>query len=88
MEAYLAAVHQLAGQVTHAVAMALELPEDYFGAWFTTPMVIMSPLHYPPQEAQDVGEISGRGWAPGRTRTTAAWRCSPRTTGAACGSGP
>ena len=31
--------------------MALELPEDYFDAWFTTPMVIMSPLHYPPQAA-------------------------------------
>jgi isopenicillin N synthase-like dioxygenase len=58
MEAYFAAVHRLAGQVTHAVAMALELPEDYFDAWFTTPMVIMSPLHYPPQEVQDGGEIS------------------------------
>jgi isopenicillin N synthase-like dioxygenase len=51
MEAYFAAVHHLAGQVTHAVATALELPEDYFDAWFTTPMVIMSPLHYPPQAA-------------------------------------
>ena len=44
-------MHALARQVTHAVAMALELPEDYFDAWFTTPMVIMSPLHYPPQAA-------------------------------------
>jgi isopenicillin N synthase-like dioxygenase len=51
MEAYFGAVHDLAGQVTHAVATALELPEDYFDAWFTTPMVIMSPLHYPPQAA-------------------------------------
>jgi isopenicillin N synthase-like dioxygenase len=58
MEAYFAAVHDLARQVTHAVAMALELPEDYFDDWFTTPMVIMSPLHYPPQGAPDGGEIS------------------------------
>ena len=58
MEEYFAAVHHLAGQVTHAVAMALELPEGFFDAWFTHPMVIMSPLHYPPQEAQDGGEIS------------------------------
>ena len=27
------AVHRLAGQVTAAVAVALELPEDYFAAW-------------------------------------------------------
>jgi isopenicillin N synthase-like dioxygenase len=35
MEAYFAAVHRLAGQVTAAVAVALELPEDYFeaGRW-------------------------------------------------------
>jgi len=49
MQAYFDGLHDLAGQVTHAVAMALELPEDYFDAWFTTPMVILSPLHYPPQ---------------------------------------
>jgi isopenicillin N synthase-like dioxygenase len=58
MEAYFAAVHRLAGQVTAAVAVALELPEDYFEAWFTTPMVIMSPLHYPPQQAAGGAEIS------------------------------
>jgi hypothetical protein len=58
MEAYFAAVHGLARQVTHAIAVALELPEDYFDDWFTTPMVIMSPLHYPPQAAADGGEIS------------------------------
>jgi isopenicillin N synthase-like dioxygenase len=56
MEAYFVAVHDLAGQVTHAVATALELPEDYFDAWFTTPMVIMSPLHYP-QAASGVQQI-------------------------------
>jgi isopenicillin N synthase-like dioxygenase len=58
MEEYFAAVHHLAGQVTHAVAMALELPEDYFDAWFTTAMVIMSPLHYPPQQVTRGREIS------------------------------
>lgn len=58
MEAYFAAVHGLAREVTHAIAVALELPEEYFDAWFTTPMVIMSPLHYPPQGAPDGGEIS------------------------------
>ena len=36
----------------------LELLEDYFAAWFTTPMVIMSPLHYPPQQVAGGGEIS------------------------------
>ena len=58
MEDYQAAVHRLAGQVTAAVAVALELPEDYFAAWFTTPMVILSPLHYPPQGSSDQGDIS------------------------------
>jgi isopenicillin N synthase-like dioxygenase len=58
MEEYFAAVHRLAREVTHAIALALELPEDYFDDWFTTPMVIMSPLHYPPQAAGDGGEIS------------------------------
>jgi isopenicillin N synthase-like dioxygenase len=57
MEEYFAAVHQLAGQVTHAIAIALELPEDYFDAWFTTPMVIMSPLHYPPQRGSREDQI-------------------------------
>ena len=55
MESYFAPVHGLAREVTHAVAVALELPEDYFDAWFTTPMVIMSPLHYPPQAAPTAG---------------------------------
>jgi isopenicillin N synthase-like dioxygenase len=32
--------------------MPLELPEDYFDSWFRTPMVIVSPLHYPPQAAR------------------------------------
>jgi isopenicillin N synthase-like dioxygenase len=58
MEAYFAAVHDLARQVTHAIALALELPEDYFDAWFTTPMVIMSPLHYPPQEVRSGREVT------------------------------
>ena len=58
MEAYFDAVRDLAGQVTHAVAIALELPEEFFDAWFTTPMVIMSPLHYPPQEVPRGGQIS------------------------------
>jgi len=52
MEDYFSEVRDLAGRVTHAIAMALELPEDYFDAWFTTPMVIMSPLHYPPQDVR------------------------------------
>jgi isopenicillin N synthase-like dioxygenase len=58
MEEYFAAVHDLAGQVTHAVAVALELPEDYFDAWFTTAMLVMSPLHYPPQQVTGGEEIS------------------------------
>jgi isopenicillin N synthase-like dioxygenase len=57
MEEYFGAVHALARQVTHAVAVALELPEDYFDAWFTTPMVIMSPLHYPPQAASSGQQV-------------------------------
>ncbi|HEY3141881.1 MAG TPA: 2-oxoglutarate and iron-dependent oxygenase domain-containing protein [Acidimicrobiales bacterium] len=79
MEEYFGAVHGLAGQVTHAVATALELPEDYFDAWFTTAMVIMSPLHYPPQKASR-GRSTNRASALAPTPTTAAWRCSPRTT--------
>jgi isopenicillin N synthase-like dioxygenase len=58
LEEYYAALRGLAGQVTHAIAVALELPEDYFDAWFTHPMVILSPLHYPPQRVPDTGEIT------------------------------
>jgi isopenicillin N synthase-like dioxygenase len=58
MEEYFGAVRALAGQVTHAIAMALELPEDFFDAWFTTPMVIMSTLHYPPQQVAPGQQIS------------------------------
>jgi isopenicillin N synthase-like dioxygenase len=84
MEAYFEAVHGLARQVTHAIAVALELPEDYFDDWFTTPMVIMSPLHYPPQAAADGGRSARPASAPAPTPTTAAWPCWPRTTGAGC----
>jgi isopenicillin N synthase-like dioxygenase len=61
LEEYFAAVHHLAGQVTRAVALAIELPEDYFDAWFTTAMLVMSPLHYPPQEAAPSGARVGAG---------------------------
>ncbi len=52
MEAYWQAMRQLAHQVLHAIALALQLPEDYFDAWFTTPMAVLGPLHYPPQAGQ------------------------------------
>jgi isopenicillin N synthase-like dioxygenase len=58
LEEYFAALLDLGKQVTHAVALSLEVPEDYFDAWFTTPMVIMSPLYYPPQEGANGKEIN------------------------------
>ena len=41
---------QLAGHIVHMLALSLELPEDYFDAFFTTPMTTLSPIFYPPQK--------------------------------------
>lgn len=52
MEDYWQAMRQLAGEILHALALALELPEDHFDPWFTVPMATLGPLHYPPQAGE------------------------------------
>jgi isopenicillin N synthase-like dioxygenase len=67
MEAYFAAVPGLAREVTNAVAVALELPEDYFNAR----------VRRRPTSGRSARPAS----APAPTPTTAAWPW-PKTTGA------
>lgn len=47
-EAYLAAMLGLQGELAHAFALALELPEDRFDAFFRAPPSQLELLHYPP----------------------------------------
>src|SRR5439155_11757787 len=58
LEEYYAARRGVAREVTHAIALALELDGRYFDAWFPSPMVILSPLHHPPQRGTAEGEIT------------------------------
>lgn len=40
-------------QLLHIVALALDLPEEFFDSRTRFPMAGLRPLHYPPQEASD-----------------------------------
>ena len=48
--AYQGAVEQLARKMLPVVARALELPADYFSAYFETPYIQLRMLHYPPRD--------------------------------------
>ena len=54
MEQYLSAMMVLGHKLMSAVALSLDLPQNYFGALQKKPITIQRLLHYPPQE----GEIS------------------------------
>lgn len=51
MNAYFAAARDLAIQVMHALALALDLPGDYFAEFTQNPSCRLRLLHYPPQPA-------------------------------------
>jgi len=46
MEEYVSAVITLSVRITHLLAMALDLPEDWFDQYFTRPLTALRPLHY------------------------------------------
>jgi isopenicillin N synthase-like dioxygenase len=46
------ALVRLGREIMHALALALELPEDHFDRWLTGPMATLGPLHYPPHEGR------------------------------------
>ena len=49
MQAYMDAMHDLAARLLSLIAMALNLPTDFFDMYFDTPMVSLRPLHYSAQ---------------------------------------
>ncbi|MSP96189.1 MAG: isopenicillin N synthase family oxygenase [Betaproteobacteria bacterium] len=49
--AYQGAVEQLGRKMLPVVARALDLPADYFHAYFETPYLQLRMLHYPPRDA-------------------------------------
>ena len=51
MNAYFGAARDLAIQVMHTLALALDLPADYFTRFTQTPSCRLRLLHYPPQPA-------------------------------------
>ena len=56
LERYHDEMCRLGGQLLHAFALALDLPEDYFDAKVDKPLATLRVLHYPPQ----VGEVDDR----------------------------
>jgi len=51
METYLAAMHALARQLTGAIALSLDLPEDHFAAFCEEPIAALRLVRYPPEGA-------------------------------------
>jgi isopenicillin N synthase-like dioxygenase/nicotinamidase-related amidase len=51
MEAYLAAMHMLARRLTGAIALSLDLPEDYFAEFCKNPIAALRLVRYPPEGA-------------------------------------
>lgn len=49
MEAYMAAVHGLSNRLLLLIAIALQLPSDFFLQFYDKPMMYLRPLHYSPQ---------------------------------------
>jgi isopenicillin N synthase-like dioxygenase len=48
--AYYDAMSALSGQLLRAFALSLDLPEDWFAAYFSKPLSQLSLIHYPPQD--------------------------------------
>lgn len=49
METYMAAVHSLSNRLLLLIAIALQLPTDFFLQFYDKPMMYLRPLHYSPQ---------------------------------------
>ena len=49
---YFAAVTQLGMRLLRLIALALELPADFFSPMFSRPMLFLRPLHYIPRPSQ------------------------------------
>ena len=49
METYMAAVHELSNRLLLLLAIALQLPTDFFLQFYDKPMMYLRPLHYSPQ---------------------------------------
>lgn len=49
METYMAAVHGLSNRLLLLIAIALQLPSDFFLQFYDKPMMYLRPLHYSPQ---------------------------------------
>lgn len=49
METYMAAVHDLSNRLLLLIAIALQLPTDFFLQFYDKPMMYLRPLHYSPQ---------------------------------------
>ncbi|KAK1227332.1 hypothetical protein PQX77_009654 [Marasmius sp. AFHP31] len=47
---------QLGRSIFPLLALALDLPEDFFDDKTTEPAAVMRLLHYPPQKPTDIGE--------------------------------
>ena len=49
METYMTAVHDLSNRLLLLIAIALQLPTDFFLQFYDKPMMYLRPLHYSPQ---------------------------------------
>ncbi|QJD57463.1 isopenicillin N synthase family oxygenase [Pseudomonas sp. gcc21] len=61
MMEYYGALLELSREIMAALALSLELPEDYFEAFCTEPLATLRLLHYPPQPAQPLPGEKGCG---------------------------
>ncbi len=58
---YMGVMSNLARRVVSAFALVLDLPEDHFEQYFTTPMATAGPLHYPAHHGVITEEQLGAG---------------------------
>ena len=61
LEAYYAAMRQLARQLLRAFALGLDIPEDFFEEKVDKPLAQLRTLHYPPQAGHVEAETLGCG---------------------------
>ncbi|KAL3133076.1 hypothetical protein ABBQ38_006978 [Trebouxia sp. C0009 RCD-2024] len=61
METYMAAVHGLSNRLLLLIAIALQLPSDFFLQFYDKPMMYLRPLHYSPQVSLPEEGVYGAG---------------------------